>query len=276
MDRHDVILTGIPRSGTTLVCALLNKLPDTVALNEPLEVKKFRKLRSVEDRCDLIQQFFRHTRRSLIARGLATSKQYGGTIPDNNFADEIDSNGTRPEQVKRGEVNISKDLSPDFLLCIKNPGLFTGLLDGLVGRYPTFAVIRNPLAVLASWNTLDINATHGHSPAAERFHPDLARALARCNDRAGRQMRLLSWFYERYSELLPPSAVLRYEDIVASEGRALTAITQGAEILREPLENRNASGLYGEELRETLAERLLRSEGAYWRFYPKASVEALL
>lgn len=276
MDRHDVVLTGIPRSGTTLVCALLNKLPDTVALNEPLEVKKFRELRSIDDCCDLIHQFFRHTRRSLKARGLATSKQYGGTIPDNNFANEIDRNGIRQEQVTRGEVHISKDLSADFLLCIKNPGLFTSLLESLVGRYPTFAVIRNPLAVLASWNTLDIDATRGHSPAAERLHPDLARALARCDDRADRQIRLLSWFCERYSELLPPSAILRYEDIVASEGRQLHTVTQRARILREPLENRNASGLYSREPREELAERLLRSDGAHWRFYTKASVEALL
>jgi len=29
------LLTGLPRSGTTLVCALLNRLPDTVALSEP-------------------------------------------------------------------------------------------------------------------------------------------------------------------------------------------------------------------------------------------------
>jgi len=32
----DIILTGIARSGTTLTCALLNKLPQTVALHEPM------------------------------------------------------------------------------------------------------------------------------------------------------------------------------------------------------------------------------------------------
>ena len=30
-----LLLTGLPRSGTTLVCSLLNRLPDTVALAEP-------------------------------------------------------------------------------------------------------------------------------------------------------------------------------------------------------------------------------------------------
>ena len=29
------LLTGIPRAGTTLTCALLNELPNTIALAEP-------------------------------------------------------------------------------------------------------------------------------------------------------------------------------------------------------------------------------------------------
>ena len=32
----DIILTGIARSGTTLSCSLLNKLPQCVALHEPM------------------------------------------------------------------------------------------------------------------------------------------------------------------------------------------------------------------------------------------------
>ena len=30
--QRNVLITGIPRSGTTLVCSLLNKVPDVVAL----------------------------------------------------------------------------------------------------------------------------------------------------------------------------------------------------------------------------------------------------
>jgi hypothetical protein len=37
MSENDVVLTGLPRSGTTLTCHLLNKLPDTVALHEPMQ-----------------------------------------------------------------------------------------------------------------------------------------------------------------------------------------------------------------------------------------------
>ena len=38
---RNVVLTGLPRSGTTLACHLLNKLPDTVAVLEPFEAGRF-------------------------------------------------------------------------------------------------------------------------------------------------------------------------------------------------------------------------------------------
>jgi len=35
---RNVLITGTPRSGTTLICSLVNKLPDTVAVHEPTNV----------------------------------------------------------------------------------------------------------------------------------------------------------------------------------------------------------------------------------------------
>lgn len=40
-NRANVVLTGLPRSGTTLACRLLNLLPDTVALHEPIAPGRF-------------------------------------------------------------------------------------------------------------------------------------------------------------------------------------------------------------------------------------------
>jgi hypothetical protein len=46
--------------------------------------------------------------------------------------------------------------------------------------------------------------------------------------------------------------------------------------LHEPLSSQNLSALYDHgEMRE-LGSRLLRTEGAYWRFYTRESVERLL
>lgn len=40
MNENNIILTGLPRSGTTLSVHLLNKLPNTVGLHEPIKFKE--------------------------------------------------------------------------------------------------------------------------------------------------------------------------------------------------------------------------------------------
>jgi len=263
MNPHDVILTGVPRSGTTLVCNLLNRLPDTLALHEPM---KLRPLARLDDR----------TRQSILTEGRAFTKHVGGQVPDNPYANQIGNGNARKLNVERGEIFVAKSLSHEFTLCVKHPAAFTALLDALAPRFACFAVIRNPLSALASWHTVDEPMRDGHAPAAERFDSALAKQLALMEDVLDRQVCLLTWYFEQYHKLLPPGNILRYEDIVASQGRNLVAITPAAAGLTAPLENKNRNPLYDRAVMERLAEKLIRTEGAIWQFYSKDSITALL
>lgn len=62
-DGRNVVLTGLPRSGTTLVCYLLNKLPDTVALSEAFTLRRSIKLQGEEALCDRLERFFSRMQR---------------------------------------------------------------------------------------------------------------------------------------------------------------------------------------------------------------------
>lgn len=276
MSSRDVVLTGIPRSGTTLACTLLNRLPNTVALNEPMDTGRVRGLGGERERLDWIDRFYSATRASLLADGTAASKQAGGVIVDNNFGIARNGAGARTEQVRLGTATIETKLDHDFLLCAKHPGLYTALLDRLASEYRCYALVRNPLAVLASWNAVEIQAGHGRSAAAEAVDPELARDLGSLDDNGARQIRLLSWFFERYRDTLPAEAIIRYEDVIASGGAALSVISEAAVDLNEPLESRNESELYDREFVRAIGERLLRSDGAYWDFYSRESVEGLI
>ena len=55
---------------------------------------------------------------------------------------------------------------------------------------------------------------------------------------------LLSWFFAKYRDHLPPSSIIRYEDMVASGGKVFSAVTPTADRLAEPLESRNANPSY--------------------------------
>lgn len=274
MTAEDVLLTGLPRSGTTLTCHLLNKCPGTVALHEPLNVAAVGRLPTADERLAAIRTFFADTRAGLRRDGCATSKHEGGSVPDNHVHEAPDGSRTT-DRIGMGAVHFPH-AGLDPLVVVKHPAFFTGMLPELVGRLPVYAVVRNPLSVLASWSSVPMNVRDGHAPAAERVAPDLATLLARQPDALTRQLHLLSWFFEQYLRYLPPEAVLRYEQVVASGGRALAAITPAAAALDVPLTSKNGNSAYGSGMLARLGAYLLDTDGAYWRFYDRDDVRVLL
>jgi hypothetical protein len=268
---RDVLITGIPRSGTTLTCQLLNLLPDTVALDEPMETKLLQI--APEDVPAVVRSFCEEMRESLLARQRAVTKHVQGAVSAARFSAVLAANGLRKPLDERGEISFAKPLSPNFLLAVKHPAVFTAHAQVLSQSFPLFAVVRNPLPVLASWQTVAVPVQQGHLHAAERIDTRLRARLETIEDRLDRQLALLDWLFGQYAQHVAPERILRYEEIVESGGRALRAIAPAAEELAEPLASRNAS--YGRGRLRKLGERLLASEGAYWRFYDRLSVERI-
>ena len=274
---RNVVLTGLPRSGTTLACHLLNKLPDTVAVLEPFEAGRFAGL--LPDReavADAMERWYAKARKRALRKGEVTTRHVGGEIPDNPFGARGEGEKPRQWLASKGRIRVGKELGRDFFLVVKDPPMFTALLPILAQRFPTFATVRNPLAVLASWNSVDIPARQGRVPKAEIYDQDLVHRLSCIEDGLERQLSLLDWWCERFEQFLPRDHVIRYEDLVASGGRALSAVVSTAGVLDEPLSERNANEIYDREGVARIGEKLLESKGAYWRFYSRDSVEELL
>ncbi len=276
MGADNIMLTGLPRSGTTLVCHLLNKLPDVVALVEPMAVEDLGELLSREPILDMIAQFAGKQRASLVGQRRAVTRHIGGGVGDNLFAPERGLDGLRGSLAAHGTVHFEKPLTPDFKLVIKHPAAFTALLPDLAGRFPCYAVIRNPLSVLASWDSTRMSVNDGHAPAAEQHDPKLKHALSTLPDRLDRQLALIGWYFGQYHQHLRSDQILRYEDIIASGGAALAAIAPAAESLHQPLESQNRSKIYDWDRMSPVAERLLASEGPYWDFYSRDDALSLL
>jgi Sulfotransferase family len=187
---RNVLITGMPRSGTTLVCSLLNKLPDVVALHEPMNVWEFANCRSGDEIGAMVETFCGESRKSLLEKGFAVSKHVGGKVRDNSTV--VDRAGKRSRQTEHGRIEIDKPLSKEFTLAIKHPAAFTALIETLSKHFECFAIIRNPLATLASWNSLDwFPLKDGHLPVGEKLDVDLARDLAKIADGLDRQIHIL-------------------------------------------------------------------------------------
>ncbi|MBA2519526.1 MAG: sulfotransferase domain-containing protein [Chloroflexia bacterium] len=271
----DVVLTGVPRSGTTLTCALLNKLPDTVALHEPMQGMDHGDPTDPRDVSGRVERFFDEQRASLLTGGRALSRNIDGVVPDNPFGDELSAKGVRRQLDSQGEILVDKELSADFTLVIKHTHLFAWMLESLVDTFPIYAIVRNPLATVASWRSVSTRIRSGHSPA-ERAVPELKAKMDLLDDDLDRQLCLLGWFWDQFTRHLPERSIIRYEDLIATNGRALSVIRPEAERFDEPLENRNSNRLYDLGEMQQIGKRLLQSDGAYWTWYPKESVGTLL
>ncbi len=276
MNTNNIILVGLPRSGTTLTCHLLNKLPNTVALHEPLKPILF-KDDSPAEITHRINQFCEQQRQSLLSQGIAESRTIGGKVPDNHIQGINQETGKRANKIDGDTLKIEKSLSHDFTLIVKHNAFFASILNILSEAFQCKAVIRNPLSVLLSWNSVDMAVKQGYAPAAERFDQNLKQLLRTENDRYQRQIYLLNWYYNQIHENIEPSNIIRYEDIISSGGHQLSSITPNARELNEPLRSKNNNALYDDKIKPFLAEKLLKQdEGGYLYYYSKENIKEIL
>ena len=276
------LLCGIPRSGNGLCCRLAERLPDTVALSQPyhpdcrFEGRRFGPLPRDPDRaCLRLREFVGAVRRQIREEGRAPSHQVGGGLYDNIMAAGRDTeSGLRERRGEWGTIAVDKPLSGRFGLFISQPAVFSALLPALTGSFSCLALVRNPLALLASWQTVNLPFQRGRIAGAEPYDPALRQALDAEPERLRRQLLILEWFFARYAACLDPQYVIRYEDLVASGGVVLFR-GLGHEGVPPPaaLESRNRSALYDGDRVGTLLRALLEHGGAWTRFYRPADLE---
>ncbi len=144
------LISGIPRSGSSLCCRLAGELPNTVALSEPIPQSAFHDADTSEVACQRITDFAMQARTQIQAEGRAPSVQIDGKL-DDAMVSCSPSDGLRQRRARQGEISVKKPLTADFTLFIKHNALFAALLPRLALSFDCMALVRNPVAVLASW-----------------------------------------------------------------------------------------------------------------------------
>ncbi len=263
---NDIALTGVPRGGTTLACKLLGECRDTISLAEPIDVSSLPEHAPAAARhvCD----YFADTRRELLGSGRAPGKLVAGEATANFFGGEAGM-GRRQSQARQGQLVFDPPPKPGFNLAIKHNAAFAALLPDLATAIPTIAVVRHPLPVLASWQTVDLPVAEGRIPAGERLDPALR---ARLDDTPGildRQLLVLDWFFARFAASKASVTIVSYEEIVASGGQGLFDAA-GVSGTSRALQDHNSSPLYRDADPARLAAALAAFDGAWRAFYSVA------
>ena len=259
----DILVTGMPRSGTTLLLSLLNAQPNTIALAEPIALDcQGGRLRAVEE----IGSFMRRVRKAALSHGLVPTKLVNGAVTD-NFAEPPNVEGRlRRVLAETGELHFEKSLNDEFTLVVKHPAEFTALADLLVHEFKIYALVRDPIAVLAAWQTVDMPVNRGHMPMMECFAPDLRHRLEGVTQTLERQVALIEFQLSTYSKL-PPEQIIRYEDMVADPMGTLHALCPTAERFTA-LSEFNPRDRYPKVDFDALAEALSPIVPVISRFYP--------
>lgn len=272
---NTLLLTGLPRAGTTLCCHVLNDYANVLALHEPLTPTDFDASKGRDFAVAQIADFAHGMRHKILTTGIATSRLKDGKVPDNPVGTAT-LEGLRQIDVNLGEMDVSAHIkNENFTLVVKHNALFTGLLPELAEVFPVFGVVRNPLSVLASWNQVDLPVNQGHIPAGEMFCPSLRETLASIPDRIDRQLYILEWFCERFATKLA-GRVLRYEEFVVDASAIGRCMKLSASYQGNMPSRTSRNSAYDLPLMEELYERLMNFGDAIWSFYSRDQVAELM
>ena len=137
---RDFLITGLPRSGTSMLCNLLHQGKDVVVVNEPQEV--FAALQH-DERCLPLARFYRELRtKVLLQQGIQNKlDDKGRVIEDTKTKDS--------RQLYYPTVD-----SPQFFLGTKNPLAYLTRLRMLCDAFPDMpkiVTVRDPFHLINSW-----------------------------------------------------------------------------------------------------------------------------
>lgn len=216
----DVVITGLPRSGTSYFCAALHNVRNCVAINEPEEI--FAHLSDTSPPWGM-PLYYAELRREILAGRPIVNK-----IRDGRFIEDT-AEGINEERY------VPAVSGPGFLLATKNTLAYLARLPLLEQSMPgvtCVACIRNPVDTVASWKgTFD----HLSAAAVRNFRAGCVgdeRLSPAARDRVGEidleprleRRRALLW---RHLALLVEEAggfvrpVIRYEQLVTDPERTL-------------------------------------------------------
>ena len=217
---HDLIVTGLPRSGTSYLCKVLDGFANVAVINEPNEL--FEGLRWAAEPWVV----------PLLHADLRARIDAGEAIPN-----KLDASGELADDtaVDHAVAPYRPRLRDDqWMLATKNTLAYMARLEGILRLMPhvrIVACVRHPLDTLASWKATFAHLANGDPTAlpvgglADPYLPahlrDGLEALLRLREPA---VRRAAWWSLLATEILRRRdrvEIVRYEDLVADPSATL-------------------------------------------------------
>ena len=220
---QDGVITGIPRSGTSYLCTLLNKVKDCVAINEPDEIFPILGKQKIPWG---MMPLYRQLRRLIL----------DGQTVKNKLLDGAPIEDTAKLDQREGYI---PDIdSENFALFTKNTLAYSFRITDIKRVMPDASIVacvRNPYDTIASWKesfphlkSADVNQlpfgglNNPFQTGFDRFF--LMYSIAPCENEAVRRALLWRFLAEKVIAHKNDITIIRYEDIVATPEKILHEI----------------------------------------------------
>jgi hypothetical protein len=266
VDRN-VLLTGIPRSGTTLLTALLDCPPTTVAIGEPQGLGALQK-QYANDHSGFVQNLKKYffDMRGVISnkKPFKDRKSVNGK-PLTNYVEGGGGQRTKSYQIADRQVDY---VEKDFHLVIKAPVIFTAILPTILAdkSYKVIAIIRNPISTILSWNSIEFPISKGRLPAGEGYWPELGEVTGATYSIVEKQARIWELFARRYIEHQSEITLLKYEDVVYNPKAVSDMLSMPFSNIE--IENMNNNPVYDSSIVSNIKESLLEHSPSARLLYP--------
>jgi len=202
----NLIITGIPRSGTSYACAQLNRVINTVIVNEPEEIFGILRNGSSTE----LGSFYAYTRGCIRNRVPILNKIVNGRYIEDTSQGDVRSYYT-PE--------VQDD---DFILGTKNTLVYLASLHKLGAQLPgatVIAFVRHPHDCIASWKKVNFPHIRNASPLFLKDYLDPAAiteftGICLHPELASRYALLWNFLALRIMSFSDDIVLYRYEDFV--------------------------------------------------------------
>ena len=264
---QNILVTGIPRSGSTLLIKTMAEHSDRLLVfDEPVWLRQIRQQADPQQVSSALLARINHLRLR-VSQSEPIALTYGPgnqQFTDNHFR-RTNQGIERTKTVQ--EVRLpSENSSFDWL--VKSNVFFTAVLDQLIasGDYRLIATVRNPVAVIKSWRSLDVSLSHGRSMIAEKYDQDLS-GLEAIDDMLQRQVILVDWMFKKYLTCQGVN-VIRYESFIQQPDQ-VNELIRGCQIESGlSFESHNNSAHYNHAETEKIISYLQQYGRYYAEYYP--------
>ncbi|MBU3023393.1 sulfotransferase [Aestuariibacter sp. A3R04] len=233
--KTDFLISGLPRSGTSLLCNLLHQSADMVVINEPREIFSHLKDHMAGHALSL---YYRRLRTDILL--------------DRPIENKVDAQGKVIEDTRITDSRTAyrpRVSHPHFHLGTKNPLAYLSRLEVLchsLPHIPKIVMVRHPYKVISSWvasfphlRDVDLSVipfTDTQDPLLATWQKQQLHAISKETHLPVRRALLFNYLVESILRVRDRIHLVRYEDLTANPKETMGAVSRYIEA--RPLSNK--------------------------------------